>query len=188
MSFSAVIHQPNKVIDKDQFKDNSFSFTKENIDKKYNVKFDNEDLDLLNEIQTHYGIKSKSDLIHTVLVHYFKKSLNAKGVAKDVALIISLVADAYAGSKGAFDVSTWAKEVISQTSISQDLLDFGPAAKKIKLSSHNGVEHSESYVQVGMKLMQFCERENLLSTPEYKRVFKSLESWIQLNKSSRSKR
>ena len=182
MSFSAVIHQPNKVIDKDQFKDNSFSFTKENIDKKYNVKFDNEDLELLNEIQTHYGIKSKSDLIHTVLVHYFKKSLNAKGVAKDVALIISLVADAYAGSKGAFDVSTWA------TSISQVLLDFGPAAKKIKLSSHNGVEHSESYVQVGMKLMQFCERENLLSTPEYKRVFKSLESWIQLNKSSRSKR
>lgn len=165
-----------------KFGKDSISINK-SFDKKYNVKFDNEDLALLNELQSFYGIKNKSDLILLILCNYFKQSLHEQGVAKDVAMAIALIADAFCKKdKVNSDVSTWQEVVISNTDYKDNLLKYGPAAKSIKLSSHGGIEHSESFLQVGIKLLQFCERENLIATNEYKKLFKSLETWNNLVK------
>lgn len=166
----------------DSFDDKKISVNN-GVDKKYNVKFANEDLELLNELQSFYGIKNKSDLIQLILCNYLKQSLHAEGVARDVALSIALITDAYCNKDDVnSDVSSWQAEVVSHTDYKDNLLNYGPAAKKIKLSKHNGVEHSESFLQVGIKLLQFCEKENLITTKEYKKLFKSLEQWNTLTK------
>ena len=166
----------------DSFADKKISVNN-GVDKKYNVKFANEDLELLNELQSFYGIKNKSDLIQLILCNYLKQSLHAEGVARDVALSIALIADAYCNKDDVnSDVRSWQAEVVSHTDYKDNLLNYGPAAKKIKLSKHNGVEHSESFLQVGIKLLQFCEKENLITTKEYKKLFKSLEQWNALTK------
>ncbi|NLK84572.1 MAG: hypothetical protein GX278_01215 [Aeromonadales bacterium] len=165
-----------------KFQDNSLSL-KNKLDKKYNVKFDNEDLELLNELQSFYGLKNKSDLIQIILANYLKKSLHEDGVARDVALSIAMIADAYKHEEPlSSDVTSWEQEVISYSDYSNKILNYGPAAKLIKLSNHGGVEHSESFLQVGIKLMQFCERKDLITTKAYKKLFKALEQWNSLIK------
>ncbi len=135
-------------------------------EKKYNVKFDNDDLNLLNALQDHYGIKNKSDLIELILCTYLKKSLHEDGVAADVALAIGLIADAYA-KRGELssNVSSWTDEVASVPYFVSSVLTYGPSGKKTG-SQHEGVAHSDSYLQVGVKLLQFCEREDLISSSQ----------------------
>ena len=58
----------------DSFADKKISVNN-GVDKKYNVKFANEDLELLNELQSFYGIKNKSDLIQLILCNYLKQML-----------------------------------------------------------------------------------------------------------------
>lgn len=166
--------------------DDAVSLNKDGLDKKYNVKFDNDDLALLNELQSYYGVRNKSDLLQTILCSYLKKSLHEDGVAKDVALIIAMVADSYGGGDRIdFDVSNWKKEVGCSNDLISNILTYGPAAKKIKLSTHNGVEHSDAFIQVGMKLLRFCEKQNLIGSPAYKKLFDSIRAWNEILKSSK---
>ena len=50
-------------VDKGCFNEPQLPLIQSSSEKKYNVKFDNDDLNLLNALQDHYGIKNKSDLI-----------------------------------------------------------------------------------------------------------------------------
>lgn len=144
-------------------KQTSFSL-KTSSEKKYNVKFDNEDLELVTALQDKYDLKNKSDLIEVILSNFLKNSLHEEGVSHDVALAISLVADAYTFKNSSdFKIVSWENEVISSKHGRDSILSI--------------TEHSESYLQVGIKLLQFCERENLIDTPQYKALFKSLEVW-----------
>ena len=62
---------------------------------------------------------------------YLKKSLHEDGVAKDVALIIAMVADSYGGGDRIdFDGSNWKKEVGCSNDLISNILTYGPAAKK----------------------------------------------------------
>lgn len=90
----------NIEVDKGCFNEHQLPLIQSSSEKKYNVKFDNDDLNLLNALQDHYGIKNKSDLIELILCTYLKKSLHEDGVAADVALAIGLIADAYAKRGG----------------------------------------------------------------------------------------
>lgn len=172
----------NIVIDSGCFNEPEQPLIQSTNEKKYNVKFDNDDLNLLNALQEHYGIKNKSDLIELILCTYLKKSLHEEGVAADVALAIGLIADAYARrGELSSDVSSWTDEVASVPYFVSSVLTYGPSGKKAG-TQHEGVAHSDSYLQVGVKLLQFCEREDLISSPEYKMLFKSLEKWNLLTK------
>ena len=105
--------------------------------------------------------------LRSKIPHYFaliQNSLHEEGVSHDVALAISLVADAYTFKNSSdFKIVSWENEVISSKHGRDSILSI--------------TEHSESYLQVGIKLLQFCERENLIDTPQYKALFKSLEAW-----------
>ncbi|MGN1281229.1 MAG: hypothetical protein ACI4UM_04940 [Succinivibrio sp.] len=161
---------------------------KSSPEKKYNVKFDNDDLVLLNALQDHYGIKTKSDLIETILSAYLKNSLHEEGVAADVSLAIGLIADAYCQKNGARSrVSSWTDEVAAVPYYVSSVLTYGPSGKKSG-DEHEGVNHSDSFLQVGVKLLQFCEREDLISSSQYKMLFKSLEKWNLLTKYQRNQR
>ncbi len=175
----------NIEVDKGCFNEHQLPLIQSSSEKKYNVKFDNDDLNLLNALQDHYGIKNKSDLIELILCTYLKKSLHEDGVAADVALAIGLIADAYA-KRGELssNVSSWTDEVASVPYFVSSVLTYGPSGKKTG-SQHEGVAHSDSYLQVGVKLLQFCEREDLISSSQYKMLFKSLEKWNLLTKHQR---
>ena len=54
-------------------KQTSFSL-KTSSEKKYNVKFDNEDLELVTALQDKYDLKNKSDLIEVILSNFLKNS------------------------------------------------------------------------------------------------------------------
>ena len=185
MSKKTDTEKSNIVIDSGCFNEPRQPLIQSTNEKKYNVKFDNDDLNLLNALQEHYGIKNKSDLIEIILCTYLKKSLHEDGVAADVALAIGLVADAYAGrGELSSDVSSWTDEVASVPYYVSSVLTYGPTGKKTGFL-HDGVAHSDSYLQVGVKLLQFCEREDLISSPQYKKLFKSLEKWNLLTKYQR---
>ncbi|MGN0893676.1 MAG: hypothetical protein ACI4ND_01600 [Succinivibrio sp.] len=173
-------------VDQSAFSKSESDFFKNSPEKKFNVKFDNDDLALLNALQEHYGLKSKSDLIETVLSIYLKNSLHEEGVAADVALAIGLIADAYCQSNGTRErVSSWTDEVAAVPYYVSSVLTYGPSGKK-NGDEHDGVKHSESFLQVGVKLLQFCEREDLISSAQYKMLFKSLEKWNLLTKYQRN--
>lgn len=59
-------------VDKGCFNEPQLPLIQSSSEKKYNVKFDNDDLNLLNALQDHYGIKNKSDLIELILCTYLK--------------------------------------------------------------------------------------------------------------------
>ena len=158
-------------------------------DKKLNIKFNPEDLELLTCLAEHYQLKNKHELMEQILVAYFRKSLNEGGVARDVALMIAMVADECSGlGEAGRGVDSWEHEIISKSDLTDNILNYGPTGKKIKLSTHGGVEHSQAFIHVGMKLLRFCDKFKLLGSPTYKRLFDSIRCWNELIKKDRQEK